>query len=65
MQMSARAQRSNVKKGFIFEQKNLILSNILRQLSVYLYILHRHRIILEKFTQTQVLEINHFLLFIP
>ena len=46
MQMLARAQSSNVKKGFIFEQKNLILSNILRQQSMYLYILHR--IIVEK-----------------
>ena len=35
-----------LKKGFIFEQKNLILSNILRQQSMYLYILHR--IIVEK-----------------
>ena len=63
MQMLARAQSSNVKKGFIFEQKNLILSNILRQQFMYLYILHR--IIVKKLAQTQLLEINHFLLFIP
>ena len=63
MQMLAEHRVQMLKKGFIFEQKNLILSNILRQQFMYLYILHR--IIVKKLAQTQLLEINHFLLFIP
>ena len=37
MQMLARAQSSSVKKGFIFERKNLILSSIFTT-TIYVFV---------------------------